>query len=218
VVNFIIDSLYGGAYPTFEQRVQRILTYMDAAARGDGELMLKIEQRITSETPARPQLPEQGRWHTGQNLSIDCHEEKPFESVEEYAQAAAKSEIVRSILGTGGGRRLFRACALWTAGRAEPIENTHVNYDGPILAFTGELDPTLSGIAGYKVEMLYANARNVVFRNAGHVQFYIRTYNYSPEEYQYRRCALELGHQFLANPQRSLDTRCAEARKLRLLE
>jgi hypothetical protein len=72
--------------------------------------------------------------------------------------------------------------------------------------------------AGYKIEMIYANARNVVFKNAGHVQFYIRTYNYSPEEYVYRKCALELGRQFLADPQRKLDTSCAETRKVRLVQ
>ncbi len=218
VMQFIVDSLYGGAYPTFEQRVQRVLAYADAAARADGPLMLQIEQEMTSETPARPTLPDQGRWHVGQNLSIDCHEEKPFESMDEYAQAAAKSEIVHSLLGREGGLGSFGACALWPAGRADPIEDTHVNYDGPVLAFTGELDPTLSGLAGYKIEMLYANARNVVFRNAGHAQFYIRTYNYSPEEYQYRRCALELGRQFLADPQRTLDARCAETRTLRMVQ
>ena len=136
--------------------------------------------------------------------------------MEEYAQAAAKSELVRSLLGREGGIWSFRACSLWPTGRADAFENTRVYYDGPILAFTGELDPTLSGLAGYKIEMIYANARNVVFRNNGHVQFYIRTYNYSEEEYPYRRCALELGHQFLADPQRTLDTSCAETRKLRL--
>ena len=99
---------------------------------------------------------------------------------------------------------------MWPAGRADPIENTHVYYDGPILAFTGELDANLSGIAGYKIAMLYDNARNVVFRNTGHAQFYIRPYNYSPEEYEYRRCALALGRQFLADPQRPLDTSCAK--------
>lgn len=52
-------------------------------------------------------------------------------------------------------------------------KNTRVYYDGPILAFTGELDPTLSGLAGYKIEMIYANARNVVFRNNGQVQSFI---------------------------------------------
>jgi pimeloyl-ACP methyl ester carboxylesterase len=218
VTRFLVDTLYGGASPTFEQRVQYVLAYADAASRGDGELMLKIEQELKSATPEVPKLPDVGRWSTGQNLSIDCHEEKGFESVDEYAQAAAKSDFVRARFGKGGLDESFRTCALWPAGRADPIENAHVNYDGPILAFTGELDPTLSGLAGYKIEMLYAHARNVVFRNAGHAQFYIRTYNYSSEEYQYRRCALEIGRQFLADPQRTLDTRCAEARELRLVQ
>ena len=218
VVNFMVDSLYGGAYPTFEQRVQRVLAYADAAARADGALMIQIEQKMASETPERPALPDAGTWHTGQNLSIDCHEEKPFESIDEYARAAARSEVVRALLGKNGGLGSFNDCALWPSGRAEPIENTHVDYDGPILAFTGELDPTLSGFAGYKIDMLYANARNVVFRNAGHAQFYIRAYNYSPEEYPYRKCALELGRQFLADPLQTLDTRCADTRTFRLVQ
>ena len=217
VAVFLVDSLYGGAVPTFEKRVQRVIAYADAAAKGDGPGLLQIQKMMRDETPPLPQLPDQGRWHDGQNLSIDCHEEKVFESMEEYKQAAAKSELVRSLLGKDGGISRFRACDLWLAGRADPIENTRVYYDGPILVFTGELDPTLSGLAGYKMEMIYANARNVVFRNSGHAQFYIRTYNYSEEEYPYRRCALELGRQFHADPRQVLDTRCAETRKLRLV-
>lgn len=218
VADFLVGALYGGARPTFETRVQRVITYADAAARGDGAAMLQIEKMMRDETPAPPKLPDQGRWTVGQNLSIDCREEKPFESTEEYAQAAARSELVRSLLGKEGGIWSFRACSLWPTGRADAFENTRVYYDGPILAFTGELDPTLSGLAGYKIAMIYANGRNVVFKNNGHVQFYIRTYNYSEEEYPYRRCALELGRQFLADPRATLDTRCAETRKLRLVQ
>jgi hypothetical protein len=125
--------------------------------------------------------------------------------------------MIRSFLGKNGGYSSFRACALWPAGRADPIENTRVYYDGPILAFTGELDPTLSTLAGYKIAMLYANARNVVFRNAGHVQFYIRTYNYSAEEEPYRLCALRLARQFLADPTEKLDPSCSETRMVRLV-
>jgi hypothetical protein len=180
--------------------------------------MLQIEQRMRSATPAIPTLPDPGRWTVGQNLSIDCHEEKPFESMAEYAQAAARSEMVRSLLGKSGGNSTFRTCALWPAGRADPIENTRVYYDGPILAFTGELDPTLSTLAGYKIEMIYANARNVVFTNAGHVQFYIRTYNYSAEEQPYRLCALKLARQFLADPKAKLETGCAGTRSFRLVQ
>ena len=58
----------------------------------------------------------------------------------------------------------MRLAALW---RAEPIENTHVDFDGPQLAFTGELDASLSGLAA-KDRDVYANATNVVFRNGEH--------------------------------------------------
>lgn len=217
IANFMVDSLYGGAVPTFESRVQRVLAYADAAARGDGRRLLEIEGKLNTDTPPRPTLAEAGQWHDGQNLSIDCREEKVFESIDEYRLAAGKSPLLRSLLGEEGGMTKFNACALWPSGRADPLENKRVYYDGPILAFTGELDPTLSGLAGYKIEMLYANARNVVFRNSGHVQFYIRTYNYSPEEYVYRKCALQIGRQFLADPQQDLDTRCSRTRTLRLV-
>jgi pimeloyl-ACP methyl ester carboxylesterase len=217
VAGFMVNTLYGGAVPTFETRVQRVIAYADAAARGDGALMLGIEELMKKETPAIPALPDVGKWSTGQNLSIDCHEEKPFESVAEYERAAAGSEFVRALFGEGDLGGPFRNCALWPAGRAAAIENTRVDYDGPILAFTGELDPTLSGLDGYKIEMLYDNARNVVFRNAGHAQFYIRTYNYSAEESVYRKCALELGNQFLNDPRRALDTSCAASRRIRLV-
>jgi len=85
------------------------------------------------------------------------------------------------------------------------------------LVFTGELDASLSGLAGYKTEMLYANARNVVFRNAGHAQ--VALANYPPKTVDdYRLCALRLARQFFADPQRRLDTSCTESRKLRLVQ
>ena len=96
-MQFSRNLLFSGSYLSLEHRVQNLLTYLDAAARGDGELMLRIEQGLTqqeeraragrNETP----VPVQGRSHLGQHLSIDCNEEKPFESLDEYAQAAARS-------------------------------------------------------------------------------------------------------------------------------
>jgi len=221
VVSYIQNLLYGTNRLSVEQNVQNVLAWMDAAAHGDGEGMVKIEQKVTElnrAIPPRTTLPTYARSQTGQNLSIDCNEEKAFESPEEYAQGIAKSEIVKSFFPGGDVTGNFVTCAWWPAGRADPIENTHVYYDGPILAFTGELDANLSGLAGFKIEMLYANATHVVFKNAGHVHFYIRQDDYSPDEYVYRECALKLARQFLADPQQRLDTRCAEVRKLRLVQ
>jgi hypothetical protein len=153
----------------------------------------------------------------GQNLSIDCNEEKAFESMDEYQQAAAKSDVVRALLGQDQGFGIFQGCALWPAGRAEPIENTHVSFDGPQLAFTGELDASLSGLAGYKMEMLYANARYVVFRIAAHLQVTMENSDTTKDWNFYRLCAAGLARQFFADPQRKLDTRCADTVKLRLV-
>jgi pimeloyl-ACP methyl ester carboxylesterase len=224
VMGFIRGWLFGGSYLTFEHRVQELLAYMDAVARGDGELMVQIDQRMTQQNesnmgpPAKTPFPTQGRYHVGQNLSIDCYEEKSFESMDEYRQAAAESEIARSLFGADGGFGNFKTCALWPAGRADPIENTHVNWDGPQLVFTGELDASLSGLAGYKIDMLYANATNVVFQNGEHIQVTMEDSDTSNDWNYYRLCAAGLARQFLNDPQRTLDTRCAEARKLRLVQ
>jgi hypothetical protein len=161
----------------------------------------------------RPPEPIYARQSIGQNLSVYCNEKRPFESMNEYQKAAASSEIVRSLLAGFGGPS---DCALWPSGEADPIENTRVYYDGPQLAFTGELDASSSGLAGYNIEMLYANALNVVFRNGYHGQ--VPTELPNSEDHDYWMCALRLAHQFLTDPQRKLETSCAETRRLRLVK
>jgi hypothetical protein len=227
-MDFISSWLYGGVYLSFERRIQSLLSYMDAAARGDGAVMLQIQQRLTQQhevelkkaqqhdkTPTP--YPVEGRIHRGQSFSVGCNEEKSFESMEEYEQAAGTSEIVRSLFGKDQGAYYLQRCALWPSGRAEAIENTHVYYDGPQLVFTGELDASQSGPAGYKVAMLYANAKNVVFKNGQHGQVPMSDADTSKDYNYYWLCAAGLARKFLADPQQELDTRCAETRKLRLV-
>ena len=225
VMAFIRGWLFGGSWLTFEYRVQNLLAYMDAAARSDGELMIQIDHRMTQKNDSNresaaktPPYPIEGKYHVGQNLSIDCNEEKPFESMDEYRQAAAKSEIVRSLFGEDEGLGNLKPCALWPSGRADPIENTHVDWDGPQLVFSGELDASLSGLAGYKIEMLYANATNVVFLNAEHIQVTMEDSDTSNDWNYYRLCAAGLARQFFSDPQRTLDTRCAKTRRLRFVQ
>jgi hypothetical protein len=64
--------------------------------------------------------------------------------------------------------------------------------------------------------MLYPNATNVVFRNAEHIQVTMEDSDPSHDWNYYRLCAAGLARQFLADPQRKLDTRCAETRQFRL--
>jgi pimeloyl-ACP methyl ester carboxylesterase len=227
-MSFISDWLFGGFYLTFEYRIQTLLAYMDAVARGNGALMLQIQQRMAQQhdieqkkaeekDPTPNPFPIEGRIHRGQSFSVDCNEEKAFESMEEYERAAGTSEVMRSLFGKDLGAYYLQRCGLWPSGRADPIENTHVYYDGPQLVFTGELDASQSGPAGYKIAMLYANARNVVFKNGSHGQVPISDSDTSKDYNYYWLCAVGLARQFLADPRQKLDTRCAETRQIRLV-
>lgn len=212
VVHFVRGILFSGTRG-FERRVRELPAYMDAAARGDGALMLRIEKEMPQEPDpfAENPVPVEARYAMGQNLSVECFDERGFEAPDDYQRAAARSEIVRAMFGERMGRGAFEECALWPSGRADPARKSRVYYDGPQLAFSGELDPSLSGMSGFEMEMLYPNARNVVFRNAGHVQASLADYPPQTPD-PYRLCALRLGRQFLADPKQRLDTRCAETR------
>jgi hypothetical protein len=216
LVSYIRGYLFSGDPAILEARVQNLLAYMDAAARGDGQAMREIEQRMPQSADDPMPIPTEGWFAMGQNLSVGCNEERSFESVDGYRQAAAQSEIVRALFGDEEGADILAPCALWPAGRADPSRKTRVQYDGPQLAFSGELDASLSGISGHKMEMLYPNARNIVFRNALHGQVHLA--DVPPRLVsEYRQCALGLASQFLADPKRRLDTRCAESRTLQLV-
>jgi pimeloyl-ACP methyl ester carboxylesterase len=218
LITYIRVYLFNNApAAAYEQRLQNLLAYMDAAARSDRKSMRLIAQRMREGARDEPPVPVEGEYALGQNLSIECNEERSFENPEQYREAAAQSDIVRAMFGAQGGADFFDDCSLWPAGRAEPRRKARVHYDGPQLAFSGEFDPSLSGISGYTIEMLYPNAQNVVFRNAGHVQ--VDLTNFPPTAVDgYRKCALQMSREFFAGPQRRLDSRCAEARKPHLVQ
>jgi len=214
LVRFIRAWLYPRGIATFEARIQSLLVVMDAAARGDGQLLAATQERMRREEGlprTDPPAPDYGRYSMGLNLSVYCNEMKPFEPLEEAQRVAAHSEILRALLQGLGDPD---ACSLWPSGQAEASSRTGV-YDGPQLVFTGELDASSSGLAGYKIAMVNANARHVVFRNGMHGQWPMELP--TAEDSPYRMCALRLARAFVADPQRQLDTSCAETRQLRLV-
>lgn len=215
VVSFIFNWMYPRGRSGYEQRIQNLLVFMDAVARADSQLMAETRQRMRLEEGLdlpRPPEPDYARYCIGQNMSVYCNERRPFETEEEYLSVIAGSEIARAFL---QGFEDNSDCGLWPSGVAGKTANTHAEYDGPQLAFTGELDASSSGLAGYKIETLYLNARNIVFRNGYHGQF--PTELPSAEDYDYWMCAMKLAQQFFNDPQSNSDTRCAETRKLRLV-
>jgi pimeloyl-ACP methyl ester carboxylesterase len=215
VIQFVRNWVFLRGNSTYEKRIQNLLIFMDAAAHGDGKLMnatrleMRKEEGLGMQRPVEPIYAQQS---IGQNLSVYCNERKPFESECEYHLAVTKSEIVRSYLLNYENSD----CALWPSGQSDPIENTHVDFEGPQLVFTGELDASSSGLSGFKIDMLYVNATNVVFKNGYHGQFPTELPN--SEDLEYWKCALQLSRQFFINPQQKLETTCAETRKLRFVK
>jgi pimeloyl-ACP methyl ester carboxylesterase len=215
LLRFIRNWLYPRGISTFESRIQSLLLVMDAAIRGDAQLMAATQQRMRTEEgiprPEGPPVPPHGRYSIGQNLSVYCHESEPFQSRQEYERSAARSEILRALLPGFGSDS---ACAIWQAGMADTSVRARI-YDGPQLVFTGELDASSSGLEGYQIAMLNANATNVVFKNGMHGQWPMELP--TKEDADYRMCALRLARAFLDDPQGKLDTSCAETRRLRLV-
>jgi pimeloyl-ACP methyl ester carboxylesterase len=217
LIQYIRGYLFTGDPAILERRVQLLLAYMDAAARGDSQLMHQIMQDMPEEKEDNAAIPVEGWYSMGQNLSVECNEERAFESPEKYQQAAARSDIVRGLFGGDGGMGMFQDCAIWPSGQADATRKSRVNFNGPQLVFTGELDASLSGLSGYKIKALYPNARNIVFKNATHGQADLADLP-RPTVNDYTRCALLLARQFFANPRVPLNTSCAESRKMRLTQ
>jgi pimeloyl-ACP methyl ester carboxylesterase len=78
----------------------------------------------------------------GMMLSVQCHEEIAFSSIEAVQAEAARHPDVagmypNSLLGALG----YRVCESWGAGRAQASANEPVSCDVPTLLMAGEFDP-----------------------------------------------------------------------------
>ena len=105
----------------------------------------------------------------GMTLSVQCHDEMVFSSLEEYEAAlAAYPELVGLFEGTLVGKLGYRVCREWGSGAADAIENEPVRSDIPALILAGEYDPiTPPGWAWQAAETL-DNAHTFLFPGVGH--------------------------------------------------
>jgi pimeloyl-ACP methyl ester carboxylesterase len=78
----------------------------------------------------------------GMMLSVQCHEEIVFSSVEAFeAEAARHPALAGMYTGSLLGGLAYRACEVWDAGRAEASANEAVSAGVPTLLMAGEFDP-----------------------------------------------------------------------------
>ncbi len=78
----------------------------------------------------------------GMMLSVQCHEEIAFSSVEAFqAEAARHPDVAGMYPNSLLGGLTYRICQEWGAGRAEASADEAVSSDVPTLLMAGEFDP-----------------------------------------------------------------------------
>ena len=152
----------------FGHEIAPLPALMDKVARGDVGFLAKRRRAAAEIDSTKLKIPPQEMQALGQLWSVDCNEEKTFESKGEYHAARGKSPLVDAFLADADS--LIDLCAVWPSGRADPIENEPVIVSAPQLILTGEYDASQSGIVGARIVAAMPTARDLIFTDTGHVQ------------------------------------------------
>lgn len=188
-------------WPAFDHQIDGIPKLMDDIATGPS-----AEIRKMFDEPTRFELPVEEpaqAYAVAQGLSVDCNEEKTFETAAEFAAARGRSPVVDAQLRNAD--QLLAICAIWPSGHADPVDNQPVIVAAPQLVLTGEFDASQSGFVGQRIVAEQPRARDVMFTDTGHVQIV------GPKS----ECALGLITRFLNTlDPAALDARCATAGRI----
>ena len=126
-------------------------------------------------------------WGDALSLSIDCHEEVPFNDLSKLRRAYRRYPLLKSF---AEDESWGVACDKWPMGPLDPVENQAVYSDVPSLLLAGLYDPITppqyARLAGSRL----VNSFYFEFLSAGH------------DVLSNEPCAGELAKQFLEDPMR----------------
>jgi pimeloyl-ACP methyl ester carboxylesterase len=126
-------------------------------------------------------------WGDALSLSIDCHEEVPFNDLAKLRRDYLRYPLLKSF---AEDESWGAACANWPTGPLDPVENEPVYSEVPALLLTGLYDPITppqyARLAGSRL----INSFYFEFLSVGH------------DVLSNERCAGELATQFLEDPKR----------------
>jgi pimeloyl-ACP methyl ester carboxylesterase len=135
-------------------------------------------------------------WGDALGLSVDCHEEVPFNDMEKLRADYARYPLLRSFAGDGAWGA---ACETWPMGPVDPLENAAIASDVPALLLAGFYDPITpphyARLAGSRL----INSYLFEFPSAGH------------DVLSNEPCSGELARQFLDDPTRMPAHECLGA-------
>lgn len=104
-------------------------------------------------------------WGDALGLSVDCHEEVPFNDLRKLQAEYAKYPLLKSF---GNDESWGSACGVWPMGPLDALENAPITSDVPALLLTGLYDPITppqyARLAGSRL----VNSYYFEFLSAGH--------------------------------------------------
>lgn len=144
-------------------------------------------------------LAQAGLSSRGMMFSVQCHEEIPFSSPEQFAAALAPyPELASMYTSSVLGDLTYRVCAGWGAGQADAVENDPVVSAVPTLILAGEADPVTPPEWGRRAAATLAHSYFFEFPGAGH------GVTQAP-------CGRELLRTFLADPTIAPESSCLKS-------
>jgi pimeloyl-ACP methyl ester carboxylesterase len=152
----LVETLFYGLY---EWRVtQQIPAVISTLEHGDPQLFAPLAASAFASYASEQES-------HGLFLSVECHDEYPFNDHGEVVKAAEQVPLLKSYaLGTVP----LMACPSWPVGRAEDRERQSAQSVVPTLIFVGELDPAVSPDWAKLVSGHLAHATTLRFRGIGH--------------------------------------------------
>jgi pimeloyl-ACP methyl ester carboxylesterase len=175
LLNYLFRNLYN------RSSIETVPQIVDLFDRGDKALVQSEVGYMAELFLDRPD------WGDALGLSVDCHEEVPFNDLAKLRAAYARYPLLRPFASDDSWGA---ACADWPMGPVDALENAPIVSDVPALLLTGLYDPITppqyARLAGSRLP----NSFYFEFLSAGH------------DVLSNEPCAGELATQFLEDPMR----------------
>jgi pimeloyl-ACP methyl ester carboxylesterase len=152
----LVETLFYGLYEWRE--TQQMPALIAALDRGDAQPLLPLAAAAFATYASVKES-------HGLYLSVECHDEFPFNDRAAVARAAAEMPLFKDFALT---TLPLMACPGWPVGSAAAAEREAVSSDVPILLLAGELDPVVSPDWAKEAAQLLPHASLIRFRGIGH--------------------------------------------------
>lgn len=152
----LVETLFYGLY---EWRMTRQMPQVIAALdRGDTRPFVPLAEEAFATYASEKES-------HGLFLSVECHDEFPFNDREDVLRAAEEAPLLKSFALTTAP---LMACPSWRVGSAAAADRRAASSDLPVLIFAGELDPAVSPEWAKLVAARLSHATLIRFRGIGH--------------------------------------------------